>query len=83
MIEVSGLETLRVILVEQNGWTWLTALNVMLFSLLHFPCATTLITIHKETKRFRWTALAALLPLAVATAVTFTVTLVVRLAGWI
>ncbi|MGI6083591.1 MAG: nucleoside recognition domain-containing protein [Limnochordia bacterium] len=82
MIEVSGLAALKVILIDQNGWTWLTALNVMLFSLLHFPCATTLITIHKETKELKWTALAALLPLAVASAVTFTLTFLARLVGW-
>ncbi len=35
----------------ENGWTWLTALNTMLFSLLHFPCGTTLVNIYKETKK--------------------------------
>lgn len=49
------------ILVE-NGWTLLTAINVMIFTLLHFPCSTTLITIKKETSSWKWTILAFLLP---------------------
>ena len=46
----------------QNGWTLLTALNVMIFTLLHFPCATTLLTIKKETKSLKWTILSFVLP---------------------
>ena len=45
-----------------NGWTSVTALCTMLFSLMHWPCATTLITIKKETGSRKWTALAAVLP---------------------
>ena len=46
----------------QNGWNILTAINVMIFTCLHFPCATTLLTIKKETGRLKWTALSFLLP---------------------
>ena len=46
----------------QNGWTMLTAMNVMLFTILHFPCATTLLTIKKETNSWKWTGIAFLLP---------------------
>lgn len=46
----------------QNGWTPVTALCVMLFMLMHFPCATTLLTVKKETGSIRWTVLAAVLP---------------------
>lgn len=46
----------------QNGWTLLTAINVMIFTLLHFPCSTTLITIKKETESMKWTVLSFLLP---------------------
>lgn len=46
----------------QNGWTMLTALNVMLFTVLHFPCATTLLTIRKETKSWKWTGVAFAIP---------------------
>ena len=46
----------------QNGWTILTAINVMIFTCLHFPCATTLLTIKKETGSLKWTLLSFLLP---------------------
>lgn len=46
----------------QNGWNILTAINVMLFTILHFPCATTLLTIKKETKSIKWTVLSFILP---------------------
>ena len=48
----------------QGGWTLLTAICLMLFSLCHNPCSTTLYTIYKETKSWKWTAVAALMPLA-------------------
>ena len=51
-------------LLQTGGWTTLTAINLLLFSLLHNPCSTTIYTIYKETGSARWTALAALLPLA-------------------
>ena len=51
-------------ILRAHGWTGLTALNVMLFSLFHFPCSTTLLTVYKETKSAKWTLLALLLPLA-------------------
>ena len=46
----------------QNGWNLLTAINVMIFTLLHFPCTTTLLTIKKETGSWKWVGLAFLLP---------------------
>ncbi len=46
----------------QNGWTLITGINVMLFTLLHFPCSTTLITVFKETKSVKWTFLAFAIP---------------------
>ena len=46
----------------QNGWTMLTAMNVMLFTILHFPCATTLLTIKKETSSWKWTAISFAIP---------------------
>lgn len=49
------------ILVE-NGWTLLTAINVMIFTLLHFPCSTTLLTIKKETGSWKWAIISFLLP---------------------
>ncbi len=46
----------------ENGWTLLTAINVMIFTLLHFPCSTTLLTIKKETGSWKWAILSFLLP---------------------
>jgi len=46
----------------QNGWTWLTAVCMMLFVLNHFPCGTTLFTIFKETQSYKWTAISFLVP---------------------
>jgi ferrous iron transport protein B len=62
MLELDSMSALRTLLLD-HGWTWITAICVMLFSLLHFPCGTTLYTIFKETRRARWTLLALLLPL--------------------
>lgn len=47
-----------------NGWTWATAVSVLIFFLLHWPCSTTLLTVKKETGSFKWTLLAAILPTA-------------------
>jgi ferrous iron transport protein B len=66
-------------LLHAGGWTLLTAVNLMLFSLIHNPCSTTIYTIHKETGSARWTTLAALLPLALGFMVTFLVAQVWRL----
>jgi len=60
-------------LLTAGGWTALTGINLMLFSLLHNPCSTTLYTIYKETGSARWTAVAALLPLAIGFVVCFLV----------
>ena len=49
-------------ILMQNGWTILTAINVMIFTCLHFPCATTLLTIKKETGSLKWTIISFLLP---------------------
>ena len=49
-------------ILRQNGWTILTAMNVMLFTVLHFPCATTLLTIKKETGSWKWSVISFLIP---------------------
>lgn len=82
MAEYDSLESLRGILIS-HGWTYLTALNTMLFSLLHWPCATTLITIRKETGSIKWTIVSALLPTAIAILVCFITTIIYRGAGWL
>ena len=78
MIELESIATLRTVFME-NGWTWLTGLNVLLFSLLHFPCGTTLLTIKKETGSAKWTLLGFVLPSAIAVLVCFLVTQFARL----
>lgn len=49
-------------ILKANGWNILTAINMMLITLMHFPCATTLMTIKKETKSLKWTVLAFIIP---------------------
>ncbi len=66
-------------LFTAGGWTLLTAVNLMLFSLMHNPCSTTIYTIYKETGSVKWTALASLMPVAMGFVVTFTVAQVWRL----
>ena len=61
MIEFSNLSELKTLLVD-NGWTYITAICTMLFSLMHFPCGTTCATIKKETGSFKWTLISVLLP---------------------
>jgi ferrous iron transport protein B len=81
MMELDSLAELKTLLVDRNGWTLLTAVNLMLFSLLHNPCATTIITIYKETLSPKWTAIGALMPLGLAFLVTFLTASAARLAG--
>ena len=60
-------------LLQNNGWTIVTAVCIMLFSVLHYPCSTTTLTIWKETRSSRWTLLSNLIPLGVAIIVCFLV----------
>jgi ferrous iron transport protein B len=68
-------------LLRAGGWTLMTAVNLMLFSLLHNPCSTTIYTIYRETRSAKWTALATLLPVVMGVTVCFLVTQVWRLLG--
>ncbi len=77
LTEFSSIESLRAILID-NGWTYLTALNTLLFSLLHWPCSTTLWTIKKETGSFKWTLLSFLIPTTIAFVVCFITTTIYR-----
>lgn len=61
ILELESLESLRSLLVA-NGWTWVTAICTMLFSLMHFPCGTTCWTIKKETGSMKWTVASFLIP---------------------
>lgn len=80
LIEFDSLTQLRQLLIT-NGWTWLTAVNVMLFSLMHWPCSTTCLTIKKETQSWKWTGLSFLIPTVTGIVICFIVTSVVRFLG--
>lgn len=66
--DYSSVDALKTILTD-NGWTWVTALCAAVFSMFHFPCSTTLITIWKETRSVKWTALSVIVPLALGVTV--------------
>lgn len=81
MTGLDSLEALQGLLVVDHGWTWLTVTCVMLFSLLHYPCGTTLWTVWRESGSVKWTSLAVLIPLITACAVCFVVSQSARLLG--
>jgi ferrous iron transport protein B len=66
-------------ILQGGGWTLLTAVNLMLFSLVHNPCSTTLYTVYKETGSMKWTVVSALLPLGMGFALTFFVAQIGRI----
>ncbi|MDP7237334.1 MAG: nucleoside recognition domain-containing protein, partial [Candidatus Latescibacteria bacterium] len=80
MIELETMAELHQLLVVQEGWTLLTAVCLMLFSLLHNPCSTTMWTIYKETKSVKWTVVSGLMPLAIAFVLLF---IIAQTAYWI
>ncbi len=80
MLELESLEDLRQLLVA-NGWTWLTGVCVMLFSLMHFPCGTTLWTIKKETKSLKWTLASFAIPTAAGIILCFVMAGTARILG--
>lgn len=78
MLELDNLYELKELLVA-NGWTILTAINVMILCLMHYPCGTTLWTIKKETKSFKWTAISFLIPTVAGIVICFITTQLWRL----
>ena len=83
MTDLPGLTQLKSLLVDGHGWTMLTAVNLMLFSLLHNPCGTTIMTIYKETKSYKWATLSVVITLGTAFIVTFLTATVGRVLGWV
>ncbi|MGD8403234.1 MAG: nucleoside recognition domain-containing protein [Anaerolineales bacterium] len=75
-------DAIRNLLIVGNGWTMLTAINLMLFALLHNPCATTILTIYKETKSYKWATVSVVITLGTAFIVTFLTASFARLVGW-
>ncbi len=82
MFELDSLSDTHAIFTA-GGWTLLTAINLMVFSLIHNPCSTTLYTIYRETGSRRWTAIAALLPLGMGFGITFFIAQVWRIVAGI
>ena len=78
MLKLKDLGKLKQVFLD-HGWTWLTALNMMLFSLLHYPCGTTLLNIYKETKSKKRTFMSFAIPTAIAIGVAFLTATVARL----
>ncbi len=78
LTDMNDLTALKDLFI-QNGWTPLTAICVMLFSLMHWPCLTTLLTIKKETGSLKWTILAFLIPTVVGITICFLVTTIYNL----
>ncbi|MFW5982282.1 MAG: nucleoside recognition domain-containing protein [Halanaerobiaceae bacterium] len=78
MLEPDSASALHQMLVN-NGWTWVTALSTMIFSLLHFPCGTTLLTIRKETNSTKWAVFTFFLTTFIAIIVNFIVVQLIHL----
>ncbi len=70
IVQIENLSVLKQLLVD-NGWTWVTAVSVMLFSLMHWPCSTTCLTIKKETESWKWTAVSIVVPTVIGVVVCF------------
>ena len=79
--ELSGIESTKVIseILYSNGWSNLTAVCYIIFSVVHFPCATALITVFKETKSIKWTALSFLIPTALGVVLCCAVNLISKI----
>jgi ferrous iron transport protein B len=73
LFELDAIEDTEQVL-RAGGWTLLTGINLMLFSLLHNPCSTTIYTIYKETGSLKWTLVATFLPIGLGLTVCFFVT---------
>ena len=68
LTDMSSLMELKNLLLA-NGWTWITAVSMMLFALMHWPCSTTMMTIKKETGSWKWSAVSFLVPTVMGIAV--------------
>jgi len=80
LTDLESLSELRTLFVS-HGWTWLTAVCTMLFSLMHWPCGTTCLTIKKETQSLKWTLVSFVIPTVTGIIVCMIVANAVRLLG--
>lgn len=81
LMELDSLAQLKQLLVN-HGWTWLTALCVMVFSLCHWPCGTTLLTIRKELNSWKWAGAALLIPTLTGFLLCALINAMAHLLGW-
>jgi len=80
LLELDSLSQLKGLLLD-NGWSWLTAVCMMLFCLMHWPCSTTCLTIKKESGSWKWTGLAFIIPTIAGIVICFLVASCARLLG--
>lgn len=80
LVEFEDLAALGALLT-QHGWTWVTAVCAMLFSLFHWPCSTTCLTIYKETGSVKWTAASVVIPTLLGLGLCFVTAAAARLLG--
>lgn len=78
LVDMENTQSIGKILIE-NGWTWLTAINTMIFTLLHFPCSTTTLSIKKESGSWKWAGIAFALPTIIGIALCMITTFVAHI----
>ncbi len=78
LTDYSSLKDLQMLLVD-SGWTWITAVCTMMFSMFHFPCSTTCLTIKKETGSKKWTFVSMLLPTLIGIVICISINLIAGL----
>lgn len=81
LVDINSMTELHSLFVS-NGWSIITAICVMLFSLMHWPCSTTCLTIKKETKSIKWTLISFLVPTVTGMIICFIFTSMARLLGF-
>lgn len=81
LVDINSMTELHSLFVS-NGWSIITAICVMLFSLMHWPCSTTCLTIKKETKSIKWTLISFLVPTVTGMIICFIFTSIARLLGF-
>ena len=81
MMDMDDMNQLKSLLTD-NGWTWMTALCTMLFSLMHWPCSTAVLTVRKETGKWKWALLAFAIPTVCGVAMCILVAGTARLMGF-
>ena len=82
LVDMENTQSIGKILIE-NGWTWLTAINTMIFTLLHFPCSTTTLSIKKESGSWKWAGIAFALPTVIGIAFCMITTFVAHMFAYI